>query len=102
MEVFEPVRLTQCAAVRTICLVYSAPPQPIDSRTMNGNSPWAARVPPTTSVDAGGAATAGGGNDAAAAAAATAVVTFLSRVNQRLGAKGISPSSVHSGSRCRQ
>src|SRR3954454_14248116 len=71
---------------------------------MNGNSPWAARVPPTTSVDGGWAAVAiaGVANDAAAATAATAVVTFLSRVNQRLGAKGISPSSVHKGSGCRR
>src|SRR5947208_185384 len=76
----------------------------MESRTMNGNSPWAARVPPTTSVDGGWAAvaTAGVANDATAAAAASAVVAFLSRVNQRLGAKGISPSSVHSGSGCRR
>ncbi|GHG39872.1 hypothetical protein GCM10017567_71430 [Amycolatopsis bullii] len=47
-------------------------------------------------------AIAGVANEAAAATAASAVVAFLSRVNQRLGAKGISPSSVHSGSDCRE
>ncbi|KQV14670.1 hypothetical protein ASC99_31540 [Kitasatospora sp. Root107] len=48
MLVVFPLAPTQCAAVSTICLVSSAPPQPIESRTMNGNSPCAARVPPTT------------------------------------------------------
>jgi hypothetical protein len=61
MLVLLPVAPTQCAAVSTICVVYSAPPQPMDRRTMKGNSPWAARVPPTTcgvTSSGGGAATA--------------------------------------------
>ena len=59
LDVFVPVRLTQCAAVSTSVGLYSAPPQPIDSRTMNGNSPCVARVPPTTFCGPSGAAAAG-------------------------------------------
>src|SRR5437899_1442519 len=48
MEVLSPVPLTQCAAVSTTCGSTMAPPQPMDSRTTQGNSPLAACVPPTT------------------------------------------------------
>src|SRR5918995_6621658 len=47
-RVYEPVRRTQCAAVSTTRGATTAPPQPIDSRTIHGNSPSAASVPPTT------------------------------------------------------
>src|SRR5215813_13768428 len=48
MPLVGPVAATQCAAVRTTSLATSAPPQPIDRRTIHGNSPLAAGEPPTT------------------------------------------------------
>lgn len=52
MLVLLPEPLTQWAAVRTTCGVISEPPQPMESLTIQGNSPWAARVPPTTGAGA--------------------------------------------------
>src|SRR4051812_36790426 len=74
MLVVLPVPFTQCAAVSTIVGLYSAPPQPIDSRTMNGNSPCVARVPPTTdglTTPSPGAAAAAGDEFTIAPIAAT-------------------------------
>jgi hypothetical protein len=63
MPVVGPVAPTQCAAVSTTLGRTSEPPHPIDSRTIQGNSPCAAGVPPTTrgwtsSASASGAASA--------------------------------------------
>lgn len=52
MLVLLPEPLTQWAAVRTTCGVISEPPQPMESRIIQGNSPWAARTPPTTGAGA--------------------------------------------------
>ncbi len=69
MLVLLPDPLTQCAAVSTMVGEYSAPPQPMESRTMKGNSPWAARVPPTTGGASGAAAWVLGATGAGAAEA---------------------------------
>src|SRR3954447_26325079 len=49
MFLVAPVPSTQCPAVSTTRGAVSAPPQPIDSRTIHGNIPGGASPPPTTS-----------------------------------------------------
>src|SRR5207248_7596484 len=81
IEVFAPVPATQCAAVRTTWRLYSAPPQPIDSRTTQGNSPWAARPPPTTR-GVGGSVVACAAKGATAAAVTVRVANVPAAVSQ--------------------
>jgi len=82
---FVPVRPTQWAAVSTTRVVIMAPPQPIERRTTHGNSPWAARSPPTTcctGASGSGPVRAWAGSDTPARASAAAAATTPTRLIQ--------------------